>query len=309
MDEDQKIAEIAAALQKNKLLKGVTMPLFALRQRGRKHRPYRVIEKLFFAAIAGGTSETAAALSYSLLSAMLTFMIFLNGLLALLSFDKAEVSSIIQQLFGGETGQLLLSYFEHLDNQKPAGLLLTGSLLAIFSLAQMVNKLLHTMSRAYGITDKRPFFKQLFLSVLFTALMAVTIYFTLIVIVTSKDFLLFLDRAVSIPFAFMQLWGWLRFVLLAVVLFLLLLFLYCLAPNRIIPLKQALPGAFFALAAEMAATIGFSFYVEFFSNHAELYGVFGGVVLLLLWLYWTAFILILGNECNCAVMQVYGRNV
>ena len=293
--------------QKSNRINKYSKPLLRLRKKALRYKLYQVAEALVLVVIDGKIGEAAAALAYSLMSSLLTFFILLNGIFAFVQFDKSHITAIINQLFTGEVGNLLLSYLNYLEGATPGNLLLTSIILSVFSLAQMVNKLLQIMNKTYGITVKRPFFRRLLLSALFTAAMMVGIYFTLIVMMTSEDLLRFLDKAIDIPFALMQLWSWLRFVILSLVLLLLLLLFYCIAPNKLIPLKHALPGTLFALLVEMAATIGFSLYVEFFSTHAEVYGFFGGVLLLLLWLYLTSFILILGNECNYAVGKVYHR--
>ena len=54
----------------------------------------------------------------------------------------------------------------------------------------------------------------------------------------------------------------------------------------------------------MLVSVGFSFYVEHFANYSVIYGALGAVVVLLIWLYMTAVILILGAELNAALQAV-----
>lgn len=48
----------------------------------------------------------------------------------------------------------------------------------------------------------------------------------------------------------------------------------------------------------------FSFYVEHFANYSVIYGTLEAVIVLLMWLYMTAVILILGAELNAALQTV-----
>ena len=56
-----------------------------------------------------------------------------------------------------------------------------------------------------------------------------------------------------------------------------------------------------SLAAWMTLSIGFSFYVENLSSYSVIYGTLGAVIVLMIWLYLTATILIMGAELNAAL--------
>ena len=65
-----------------------------------------------------------------------------------------------------------------------------------------------------------------------------------------------------------------------------------------------MPGALASLAAWMALSAGYSYYVEHFANYSVIYGTLGTVVVLLIWLYLTAAALIMGAEWNDALAAV-----
>src|SRR5690606_6330314 len=58
------------------------------------------------------------------------------------------------------------------------------------------------------------------------------------------------------------------------------------------------PGSAFATVTWIAATFAFAFYVRNFSNYNATYGSLGAVIILLTWLYLSAYILLLGAELN-----------
>ncbi|UZM99062.1 YihY/virulence factor BrkB family protein [Lysinibacillus sp. MHQ-1] len=62
------------------------------------------------------------------------------------------------------------------------------------------------------------------------------------------------------------------------------------------------PGAMFATLAWLVVTYAFSFYINNFANYSATYGSIGGVIILMLWLYFTGIILIFGGVLN-ATMQ------
>ena len=95
-----------------------------------------------------------------------------------------------------------------------------------------------------------------------------------------------------------RIWNYLRFALLALILFATLGILYALAQDERQRAGALLPGALCALAGWMALSVGFSYFVETFGNYSLIYGALGAVVVLMIWLYLSAATLIMGAEVN-----------
>ena len=60
-------------------------------------------------------------------------------------------------------------------------------------------------------------------------------------------------------------------------------------------------GAIFATALIIASSSGFSYYVDNFSQYNRLYGSIGTLMVIMLWIYINAFVLIIGFELNMSV--------
>lgn len=91
----------------------------------------------------------------------------------------------------------------------------------------------------------------------------------------------------------------LRFALLLVLIIGSLAVLYRVAPDRDAPqFRWVSPGAGVAAALWIVGSIGFSLYVDFFGNYNKTYGALAGVVVLMLWLFLTSYIVLLGAEIN-----------
>ncbi len=58
------------------------------------------------------------------------------------------------------------------------------------------------------------------------------------------------------------------------------------------------PGAFLVILFWLIASAGFSFYLTNFGNYNEVYGSIGAVIALLMWLYISAFLVLLGAAVN-----------
>ena len=75
--------------------------------------------------------------------------------------------------------------------------------------------------------------------------------------------------------------------------------LYRYAPARHGPRWQwVTPGSLVTTAGFLAVTFGLGFYAKSFGNYNATYGSLGAVVVLLLWLYLSAYVLLIGAELN-----------
>jgi membrane protein len=90
-----------------------------------------------------------------------------------------------------------------------------------------------------------------------------------------------------------------RWVLLVVLVIIALAIVYRAAPDRDAPqFKWTSVGALVAAGLWVLGSIAFSLYVNNFGSYNKTYGALAGVVILLLWLYLTSYIVLLGAEIN-----------
>lgn len=147
----------------------------------------------------------------------------------------------------------------------------------------------------YDESEKRSFFGLLLVSFLFTA-------------VGIFGFVVLALLAILLPIALSMLplgefvetsLRVLRWPILAIIFILVLQCIYRYAPNR----KHAKwrwvsVGAVLATVVWLTASIAFTIYVQNFSNYNETYGAIGSVIILILWFYISAFVVLLGAEIN-----------
>lgn len=91
-------------------------------------------------------------------------------------------------------------------------------------------------------------------------------------------------------------------LLLVAYLTAVLLPVYYVFPDRDLSIGEVLPGTVVAAVGWTLLETGFQVYVSL-SNSAELYGVIGGVILLVTWLYFGALTVLLGATVNVALAE------
>jgi membrane protein len=90
-----------------------------------------------------------------------------------------------------------------------------------------------------------------------------------------------------------------RWVVLAVLVLVALAVVYRLAPDRANPRWRWVSwGAVVALVVWLLGSVGFSWYVDNFGKYNQTYGALAAVIVLLLWLFLSAFAVLLGAELD-----------
>ncbi len=74
--------------------------------------------------------------------------------------------------------------------------------------------------------------------------------------------------------------------------------LYRFGPNGAVRMGWVTPGAVMVIVLWLAASAGFSLYVSNFGSYNEVYGSIGAVVAMMMWLYITAYLIMLGAALN-----------
>jgi membrane protein len=90
-----------------------------------------------------------------------------------------------------------------------------------------------------------------------------------------------------------------RWPVLAALMMLGLAIIYRFGPSREeAEWRWITPGAVLATVLWVIASIAFSIYVRNFGSYTETYGSLGGVIILLMWMWLSAFVILLGAELN-----------
>jgi len=85
---------------------------------------------------------------------------------------------------------------------------------------------------------------------------------------------------------------------------LLFFLLYKAIPHRRVPTSAALAGALFAGISWEIAKFLFDLYIKHYTNLERVYGSFGTLVVMLLWIFYSAFIVLVGAEFGATFEEV-----
>lgn len=240
----------------------------------------------------------AAQCAYYFLLSLFPFLLFILSLLGYLPFSSDDVMGLIKEYIPGAVAGWIEEMLSNLLDVKRGGALSFGLILALVSASAAMNAIVIAVNKAYGLPERKSFIHSRFLAVMLTLGMLIVIASALLLSVFGHwigDWTL-----ANIPISTKQvaLWNNLRWIVNFIIVFVVFIGIYYIAPNTCLTCKSVLPGAIFAAVGWQLTSLGFSFYVNNFTNYSATYGSVGGIIVLMTWFYISALILIIGGEIN-----------
>lgn len=248
-------------------------------------------------------ARDSAALTYYLLFAIFPLLIFISTLLGLLELDIAYITAVLEPLLPEDVVGVVRSYLEYVSANQSRQLLWFSLIFSVWFPMRASGCLMHSLRKAFGRSAPENILRSQLRILLFTVWLIVVIAITLVLVVVGRSVLEFAGRFITVTETFIAVWSYLRFVLLALVMTVTLAVLYMLSQGQRQPLREILPGVGNSLAAWMVLSMAFSYYVEHLGQYSVLYGSIATVIVVLLWLYMSAQILILGAEFSAALTE------
>ncbi len=178
--------------------------------------------------------------------------------------------------------------------------LILSTALAFYAGSKGIKSLIILINLAFHITHERSFIQSTFRALILT-LAALLIF---IIALSTIAAIPLLAAYFPFPQIAKTIALWSRWPILAIIIFIGFLGLYRFAPNReTVALKRLIPGAALATVLWILLSGLFSVYVQNFNNYSAEFGALSAAVVIMLWLYYSAFIVALGAVFNAELAE------
>jgi membrane protein len=273
----------------------------------------QVIKHLFKAAKEfneGDGLYYVASLAFQVFFSLFPFIFFLLALLGSLNipgfFDWLieQAQAVLPEQPGiGVVEQSI----EQVRSQAQSGLLsFSWLIVTLWSASYGVRTTMHALNVAYDV-EERPAWKEYTLSILYAILLAVLIIVALGLILIGSQMAEWLAQQIGIGSAFVTLWGWLRIPAATLLLMVVLALVYYLFPNIDQPFRIITLGTIVAVIIWLGASLGFSLYVNNLASYSTLYGNLTAIIVLQLYIYISASIILFGAEVNEQIYREFAE--
>src|SRR5215210_1640681 len=154
----------------------------------------------------------------------------------------------------------------------------------------------------WRVEEGRKFVRKKAHDIMWTAILLVLVLITFVLIFVGGSVAQDLLGVIGLGDLVGDVWLIARWPAALIVAMLIYAIVYYAAPNVEVPRFQFItPGAAVGVVAWIIASGGFFFYVSNFSTYSATYGAFAAVVILLVWLWLTNMVLLLGAELNAVI--------
>lgn len=242
-----------------------------------------------------------AQLSYYCILAFFPFLIFVVSVLGFTSLSSDEFMQELVLFLPADTGQTVSGILEEVTANRSGALLSIGMLTTIWAASGGMGALMKGLNKAYDQKESRPFWKVRGMALLSTIVVAACIPIIMTLLIFGNVIGDYAAMLLHNPVWFELAWSAVRYAVPVAGIGLVFWLLYWIVPNRKLRLREAAPGALFTTVGWLVTSIGFAFYVDHFGSYTKTYGSLGGVIVLLIWLYISAMIVMIGGEINAAL--------
>lgn len=264
--------------------------------------------------IPGLSAEIAYNAIFALFPAILAVLSAI-GLLKLSESDFRSFTDQVQAVVPNEATALIRGFLRQLRAGHNRGLFSISFLIAGWVSSSVLGATMAALDQIHGISRDqsvdqslrvRPFWKAKLVSIGLTIA-------TFLLLVTALLIIFISDISVKIAvresgnYLLLGIWRLLSLPVALGIVALALAFIYRYGPSHWRKGTPILPGAILATLLWAILSGGLRFYVANFGNYNQAYGAIGAVIVLLLWLYLSAFAMLLGSELNVVVGNTMRR--
>ncbi|KAA1244714.1 YihY/virulence factor BrkB family protein [Aquimarina sp. RZ0] len=266
---------------------------------------YDLIEIYTIGIIKGTFSARASAISWSFFLSLFPFLLFLLNLIPYVPIDKFDVRfyEFIDSALPNQSKQFFEEIYNDISSNPRGGLLSTVFILSLFLMTNGINAVFSGFEYSYHVTLNRNFVKQYIVALGVSIIVACLLLITIIV---TLYFTYLLDNLGEMGVVDNTIF-WLKFGkfgLFVLMIFLVIATLFYFGTTEGKMNRFLSPGAFMTTILIMITTYLFGIYIDNFSNYNKLYGSIGAMLILMLYIWLNANLLLLGFELNASLIKL-----
>jgi membrane protein len=248
----------------------------------------------------------AAQLSYYFLLALFPLLLVMMALLGIFADKGTELRNnliaYLAEVMPSSAGELVQKTVDELSASAGAGKVSFGLLATIWAASNGMGAISETLNTAYNVKESRPYWKTRLVAIGLTVALALLIVTALVLLLYGFQIADAIAAWAGLSTAFTFTW---KIAQWPIILFFILLgfnLIYYFGPD----LKQqewkwVTPGAAIGVLLWLLVSFGFKTYLSFSNSYSATYGSLGGLIIMMLWFYFTGMAILIGGEINSEI--------
>jgi membrane protein len=266
---------------------------------------YHLLEIYGNGIVKGTFSSRASSIAYSFFVALFPFLLFILNLIPYVPIKDFEMRFLqfIEELLPAQTTEFFYPTIADIAVNPRGGLLSLSIILSLFLAANGVNAIFSAFEYSFHVTINRNFFRQYGIAFLVSLFLALLLLITVGVILYGE-------------YAIANLVGnsylsddvfWittLQFTVFLIMVYVVIATLYYYGTKEGKESRFFSTGALITTLLFLLTTYLFTIYINNFSNYNELYGSIGALLIMMLYIWINANLLLLGFELNISLQRL-----
>jgi membrane protein len=218
---------------------------------------------------------------------------------------RQELFVYLRQIMPPSAITLIEQTLNEVVQGSSGGKLTFGFLLALWSASAGIDSLRIVLNDVYDLEEKRSWWKYKLMCVLLTLGLTILISIVIGIVFYGSHLLTSTLAAAGLESTAPYIGGALSFILIIAALLFAFACIYAFVPNHTkFTFRWITPGAVAGVTLWLVFSFGFRIYLAYFDSYAKTYGSVGAIIILLLWLYLTALVILIGGVINSVADKI-----
>lgn len=267
----------------------------------------KVLGFYFNGLLKGSITLRASAVAFNFFIALFPSILFFFTIIPYLPiphFDET-LFALLEDILPLSTHDLVLGTANDIITRPRGGLLSLGFFLALFFSTTGINSLIEAFNQTYHAIETRSFLKQQLISIFLVLILSCLVIIGIALLMSGDSLINYLVEIEWIRSGFklltIQILKWLITI---IIFFFAISFLYYLGPSKKQKFRFISAGATLSTLLIIILAIVFNYYIENFSRYNTLYGSIGTLIIIMLWIYLVAMVILIGFDLNASISKI-----
>lgn len=242
----------------------------------------------------------AAALGFYLTLAIFPALILLMAVVPYLPIAHVDqaIMDLLGQALPDEAYGVVKQVVAEVTSDRRGGLLSFGILGTLWAASTGMYGTMQQLNITYGVQEDRSFLRARAIALLLSLLFGAMVLATFSLIVFGGIVQDWIGNRLGFSDALLLFFSAFRWAVIVLALLLGFAMIYRYAPNVEQRFSFVSAGSAVGVTLLIIASVGFAIYTRNFGDYSATYGSLGAMIMLMLWLYMVALVLLLGSEIN-----------
>ena len=261
----------------------------------------------------GAISMRAAAFSYNFFLALFPTIIFFFTIIPYIPIAgfQDNLLELLQNFIPKKAFDAVEGTLFDIVKRPRGGLLSLGFVMALYFSTNGIHSLIVAFNQSRHTVETRSWVKQRLIAIVLVVILSLLIIVAIVLITLGPVALDFLVKHNMLRGSFTYyLLISVKWLISSAMLFFAFSFLYFLAPAAESRFRFFSAGSTLSTVLTILASVGFNYYVNSISRYNSLYGSIGTLIIIMVWIYFNAMIVLIGFELNVSIRNAkrkFGR--